>query len=395
MGDAMGKGPGLSGPRARDDEEWTRDDVRRAALFGIEPGQYAGVLGSGNGGHYLSRARSRRRRGRAGRGIQCRRRRRGGLAGRPRRSILLVPRNFRPRRRRVAPRRPGRRLFSEKGRSTGEPPELRILEEANRAVHAVEPGLADDLLASKARDGLRDERGRGRPDVLERNRVEKRQLRPEAAEKALVVLRDPAALRAYLENFGQDLGQRDEASHGAGGRGGCRRLGPVREVLDPVHHPDRQGLAAHRAEAPVPPGLVRRQADLAAPVAVQVVLAFLGKELDGAAVPFTGLQGPAKGEVVEVGVEHAHLAPELLRRVGVRVGYEPEAIEGRDPPVHRRVGGEAGLHREDVLREIPVAVVDGVEPRLRAEGGEPWGPDVGGYEIGARVRLEGDFEEMP
>ena len=143
------------------------------------------------------------------------------------------------------------------------------------------------------------------------------------------------------------------------------------------------------------PGLVRREADLAAPVAVQVVLPLLGKELERAPVPFARLQGAAKGEVVEVGVEHAHLPPQLLRRVGVGVRDEPEAVEGRDPPVHRRVGREARLDREDVLREVPVALVDGVEPGLRAERGEPRGPDVGGHEIGPGVGLEGDLQQVP
>ena len=123
-------------------------------------------------------------------------------------------------------------------------------------------------------------------------------------------------------DLGQDLGQRDQAAHRAGGRGRRNLLGPVREVLDPVHDADGERLPAHRAPPPLPPGLVRREADLAAPVAVQVVLALFGKELERAPVPFAGLQRPAKGEVVELGVEDAHLPAELLRRVRGHTDFE-------------------------------------------------------------------------
>ena len=206
---------------------------------------------------------------------------------------------------------------------------------------------------------------------------------------------DPAALRSDLEDFGEDLGERDEALHGPRGRGRGGLPGPVRKVLDAVHHPDGERLAAHRTPAVVPARLVRRESDLAAPVTVQVVLALLREELERAPVPLARLQGAAKREVVEVGVEHAHLSPQLLRRVGVGVRDEAKAVEGGDPPVHRRVGREARLDREDVPGEVPVALVDRVEARLRSERGEPRGPDMGRYEVGPGVRFEGDLEEVP
>ena len=126
-----------------------------------------------------------------------------------------------------------------------------------------------------------------------------------------------------------------------------------------------------------------------------MVLALFREELERASVPLARFQGPAQGEVVEVGVEHAHLASQLLRRVGVGVRDEAKAVEGGDPPVHRRVGREPRLDREDVLREVPVAFVDRVEARLRPERGEPGGPDVGGHEVRPGVRFEGELEEVP
>ena len=173
--------------------------------------------------------------------------------------------------------------------------------------------MPNHFLTPEPGDGLRDEGRRRGPDVLDGHRIQERKLRPEPAEEALVVLRDPAALRPDREDLGQDLGQRDQALHRARGRRWRDLLRPVREVLDPVHHPDRQRLPAHRAQALVLAGLVRGEADLAAPVAVQVVLALLGKELERASVPLARLQGAAKGEVVEVGIEYAHLPAELLR----------------------------------------------------------------------------------
>ena len=206
---------------------------------------------------------------------------------------------------------------------------------------------------------------------------------------------DGLALRADLVDLGQDLGQGNQAAHRAGGPGRRGLLPPVRQILDPVHDADRQRLAAHRAAPPVLPGLAGREADVAMAVPVQVVLALLGKEFQRAPVPLARLQRPAQGEVVQLGVEDAHLPSELFRGVGVGVGHEPETVQGRHPPVHRRVRGEARLHREDVGAQVPVAVVDGVEARLRAQRGEPGRPDMGGNEIGAGVRFQGDLQQVP
>ena len=179
------------------------------------------------------------------------------------------------------------------------------------------------------------------------------------------------------------------------GRGRDDLLGAVGEVLDAMHHTDRERLAARRTPAFPLAGFARGEANVAGAVPVQMVLALLGKELQRAFVPLPGLQRPAQREVVEVGVEHAHLPSELLRRMGVRVGNQPEAIQRRHPPVHRRIRRKTGLDREDVGREVPVALVDGVEAGLRPERGEPRGPDMGGDEIRAGTRFQRDLQQMP
>ncbi len=159
--------------------------------------------------------------------------------------------------------------------------------------------------------------------------------------------------------------------------------------------PTVSGLPQAGQSPCAPPRLRRLQAHAAGAVAVQVVLALLGEELDRAAVPLPRLQRPADREVVEVGVEGAGLAAQHGRRVGVRVADQGEAVEPRDPPVHRRIGGEPRLHREDVRRQIAVALLHRVEARLRAQDGEPGRPDVGGDQIGVRPALQGDLQQVP
>ena len=127
------------------------------------------------------------------------------------------------------------------------------------------------------------------------------------------MLRDPFALRADAVDLGEDFGQGNQALHGARGLGRRGLLGAVREVFDAMHHTDRQRLAARRAQAVMRAGLCGGEADPAVAVPVQMVLALLGKELERAFVPHPGLQRPAEREVVQVGVEDAHLPSELLR----------------------------------------------------------------------------------
>ena len=87
-------------------------------------------------------------------------------------------------------------------------------------------------------------------------------------------------------------------------------------------------------------------------------------ETDAPDVSVAGLQRPADREIVEIAIKEGSLAPQFGRRVRVGVGHQAVAVERRQPPIHRRVGGEAGLDGKDVVREIAVALADGVEARL-------------------------------
>ena len=79
-------------------------------------------------------------------------------------------------------------------------------------------------------------------------------------------------------------------------------------------------------------------------------------------------------------------------RIGV--GGEAIAVEGRDPPVHRRVGRQAGFDGEDVVGEIAIAFIDGIETRLRAEGGKPRRPDMRRDEKGMRPGFQRDLQQV-
>ena len=125
-----------------------------------------------------------------------------------------------------------------------------------------------------------------------------------------------------------------------------------------------------------------------------MILALLGKEFDGADKTLPGLQRFAQGEVVERAIERRRFAAELSRRVRVGVGDQPVAVEHRQPPVHRRVGREPGLHGKDLIGQIAVACGDRIKAGLRAERGEPRRPDMRRDEIGVGTGRQRDLEKV-
>src|SRR5262249_58174147 len=115
--------------------------------------------------------------------------------------------------------------------------------------------------------------------------------------------------------------------HHTGGRRRRRlRLAAVSEHLDPMLDADRQRLPADRATSPVCQRFLRREPHLAFAMAVEMIFAFVGKELDRADVTVTGLQCMLDGEVVALAVEGGRLPSELARRVRVGIGGETIAV---------------------------------------------------------------------
>ena len=220
---------------------------------------------------------------------------------------------------------------------------LAFLEQADDAVFAVVAGLADDRARAQPRHRLGQQR-MDPGDVLDRRLAQHGKLGAERGERAVVGrirhCREAAELpmiSARISGRGTRLVHRA----GSGGRRGIF-LRAVGQHLDAVGH-------AHGDRPAARPDSGRRapcvscgdKPHLAGAVAVEVVLALLGEELDGADIALAGFQRAADGEIVRRAGEARRLAAELRRRVGVGIGDQPEAVERGQAPVHRRVGGQA------------------------------------------------------
>src|SRR5262249_47327545 len=101
-------------------------------------------------------------------------------------------------------------------------------------------------------------------------------------------------------------------------------------------------------------GLRWLPAYLALAVAVVVVLAFLRVEFQGAckAGLISGLERLVDGRIRQLCVKAGGLARQLLRRVRIRVGDHGETVQGGEPGIHRRIGRQASLEREDVGEQV-------------------------------------------
>ena len=83
-------------------------------------------------------------------------------------------------------------------------------------------------------------------------------------------------------------------------------------------------------------------------MAVEVVLALLGEELDGAVEALPGLDGMGQLRVGQAGIQQIGLPPQLGGGVGVGVGHQGVPVQGGAAVVHGRVGGQPGLQGVDV-----------------------------------------------
>lgn len=85
------------------------------------------------------------------------------------------------------------------------------------------------------------------------------------------------------------------------------------------------------------------------------------------------------------------LPAELLRGVRVGVGNEREAVKRREPPVHRRIGGEAGFHRMDIRRHIAKARLHGIKAGECAKHRKMRRPDMRGNKNSLCTNIHRDF----
>jgi hypothetical protein len=267
------------------------------------------------------------------------------------------------------------------------------LEQADRAVLAVVPGVPDDLAAAQPGDALAEQRSAHPAHVVERDVAQDAQLGSQRGDQPPDLAGHLLALRPGGQDLAHDVGQLDQV----GEPGGAGRPVPGRSVGDlghPVQHADGERLAALRAQGIERPGLLGVDPHPALAVPVQVILALLGEELDGARQAVPGAQRRRDGEVVHLGVEDGGLAAQHRRGVRVGVAHQAVPVQRGAGPVHRRIGGQAGLHREDVIGQVGVAVPHRVEAGLRAEDGEPRRPHVRGHQEAARAGRQRDVQQV-
>ena len=151
---------------------------------------------------------------------------------------------------------------------------------------------------------------------------------------------------------------------------------------------------ADRADAAHGFGFRGGKADAAVPVAVKVVLALLGEEFHGAAEALAGPEGVGQGGVGGADVQEVGLPAQPGRGVGVGVGDQLEAVQGRQPPDHGGVGGKAGLQGGDMGRQVLEALLDGVKAGKGSEQGKVGRPDVGGDENAVGAGIQENLQEV-
>jgi len=291
-------------------------------------------------------------------------------------------------------RRLGLRQVEEQARGRAEL-QLVGLEQPDRAVLAVVSGPAAHFSCAQSGDGLGQQRAALAPDVLEGHGFEQGQFRPQTGQQRVVSPRHLLALRTHLQQLAQDFFERHQASKRRRTWRARRWIvRPVRELLHAVHHTQRDRLATLGTLPGMRACLSRAKANAALAMAVEVVLAFLGKELDGAAIAPACAQGLEHGRVRTLGLKAAGLASQLRRRMGIGVGHQGVAVQGRETPVHGRVGRQPGLHRKNPLAQIVVTLFDRVEARFRAQHREPGRPDVGGNQVALVAQLADHLQQV-
>ena len=123
---------------------------------------------------------------------------------------------------------------------------------------------------------------------------------------------------------------------------------------------DKDGtvLYDNRADPAQSDSLLRREAEAAVSVPVQVVLPLLREKLEGPHESASLLERAAKPFISHLDVEQIRLPPQLGR--GMRIGIRDQvvAVERRKPPVHRRVGGKPRFERMNVRGQVLKAFPD-------------------------------------
>ena len=237
---------------------------------------------------------------------------------------------------------------------------LGVGQQADFAVHPVVARRPLHLPAAQAADALGHAGPGGMLNVLHRRVPQDVELGTQPGDHVPIEGGVLFALRAASQRGGDNLRQGHQALEVLRPLG-AEALRPIGQLLHPVEHPHGQLLPAHRAPPSCRHRLYRRQALAAGPVAVQVVLPLFGEKLQGTQQALAGAQGPAEAVVIGVDVKQIRFTAQFGGRVGVRVGHQLVAVQGGEPPVHGRVGGQAGLQGVDLPGQVPKAVLQAVK----------------------------------
>ncbi|MCU0972530.1 MAG: hypothetical protein MUF80_00995 [Burkholderiales bacterium] len=163
--------------------------------------------------------------------------------------------------------------------------------------------------------------------------------------------------RAAAEDLGEDFRQRDDAVERLWELGRFS----VGELIDPVQHSDGNGFAALRTDSIATPRFRRVKAHFAFSMAVVMILAFFGKELDGALESFFLGHRFHKAVVIEPCVEKIGLSSQFLGGVSIRIGHEKVIVQSGKPAVHDRIRGEACFKSVNVAGQVREALVDRIK----------------------------------
>ena len=199
------------------------------------------------------------------------------------------------------------------------------------------------------------------PDLFHRNIPQNLKLGPESCRQLLVLPLHALACGTVSQSRPDDFRKGNQAFKPL-----CSRslilFRPVRHLLNPVGHSDRDLAPAHRADPAVLFGLFRAQAKSALAVPVHMIFSFLREEFDGSQKSRSCLHRGFQSLIGKLRIQKIRLPPEFCRRMGIRIGDQLEPVQSRHSPVHRRVGGKPGFHRMHVAGEVSKTFFHGIKP---------------------------------
>ena len=170
----------------------------------------------------------------------------------------------------------------------------------------------------------------------------------------------------------------------------------VGQLCHPVHHSNRHRPSADRAAAIVIASGLRRPANAAFAVSVKVIFPLFRKELDRAlkAIRIAVFQSIKNRRVGELGFKMVCLPGQLGWGVGIGIGNQGEAVECGKLPVHRRIGGKAGLQGKNMRGEVFETFLDPVKPGFGAKERKPGGPNMSRDQVGLGIGFQYDLEQI-